>query len=70
MTSLNNQNIHTDLAQTITLRKRLFEMYERYFTNSSTSDVHSQLQKTIREHKQAMHHLYLKIQTNDSKRAA
>ena len=68
--SSNNQNIQAELAQTIELRKHLFELYQPYFTNDSLTDVHSQLQQTIREHQQRMHLLYLKLQTTDSKKDA
>lgn len=70
MSRSNKKNLHQELAQTIALRKHLFELYEPYFSNNSTNDVHSQLQQTIREHKQAMHLLYLKLKTIDSKKAA
>lgn len=70
MSLSNKQTLHQELAQTIALRKYLFEMYQPYFTNDSTTDVHGQLQQTIRLHKRAMHLLYLQTQVNDSKKVA
>jgi cell fate regulator YaaT (PSP1 superfamily) len=70
MSSSNKQNLHRDLAQTIARRKHLFELYQTYSNDDSSTNVHSQLQQTIRSHKAAMHHLYLKMQSDNSKQAA
>ena len=61
------KDIHEELAQTIAIRKQLYSKYNSVFSlQVSKGDVHFQLQQTIREHKAAMHHLYLRMQKNHS----
>lgn len=63
--------VHEELAQTIAARRQLFGRYSSSFAaHNGEQDVHYQLQQTIREHRAAMYHLYLKMQTDHSKQAA
>jgi hypothetical protein len=68
--TISNNAIHEELAKTIAARRQLFGRYNSSFSvHNSERDVHFQLQQTIREHKAAMHHLYLRMHDN-SKQAA
>jgi hypothetical protein len=69
--TISHKAVHEELAQTIAARRQLFGRYSSSFgAHKGERDVHFQLQQTIREHKAAMHHLYLKMHTANSKQAA